>query len=220
MARLVSPTDRIPRSNIVMLVVGTRGDVQPFLAYGKELQSAGHRVRLATHKVFQKLVLNNELEFFPLAGNPDELMEYMVRNGGIFPSISAFLTGQVWKNERTVGDILKTTWHACVCDDQQKGRPFVADVIIANPPSFGHIHCAEKLGIPLHMVFTMPWSKTVTMPHPFTWSHRMHNRNDQRNIRTYAYIDGFVSNNLYVQYSVTFYFFQHFHLTSVKLIML
>jgi sterol 3beta-glucosyltransferase len=31
---------------------------------------------------------------------------------------------------------------------------FVADTIIANPPSYAHIHCAEKLGIPLHMMFT------------------------------------------------------------------
>ena len=33
-------------------------------------------------------------------------------------------------------------------------QPFVADAIIANPPSFAHIHCAEKLGIPLHLMFT------------------------------------------------------------------
>jgi hypothetical protein len=31
---------------------------------------------------------------------------------------------------------------------------FVADAIIANPPSFAHVHIAEKLGIPLHMMFT------------------------------------------------------------------
>lgn len=35
-----------------------------------------------------------------------------------------------------------------------------AEAIIANPPTIGHIHCAEKLGVPLHMMFTMPWSKT------------------------------------------------------------
>jgi hypothetical protein len=35
-----------------------------------------------------------------------------------------------------------------------KRRPFVAHAIIANPPSFAHIHCAEKLGIPLHLMFT------------------------------------------------------------------
>jgi hypothetical protein len=33
-------------------------------------------------------------------------------------------------------------------------RPFIADAIIANPPSFAHIHCAERLGIPLHLMFT------------------------------------------------------------------
>jgi hypothetical protein len=37
---------------------------------------------------------------------------------------------------------------------EQLRKPFVADAIIANPPSFGHIHCAEKLGIPIHMMFT------------------------------------------------------------------
>jgi hypothetical protein len=28
-------------------------------------------------------------------------------------------------------------------------NPFVADAIIANPPSFAHVHIAERLGIPL-----------------------------------------------------------------------
>jgi hypothetical protein len=32
--------------------------------------------------------------------------------------------------------------------------PFVADAIISNPPSFAPTHIAEKLGIPLHMMFT------------------------------------------------------------------
>jgi hypothetical protein len=33
-------------------------------------------------------------------------------------------------------------------------RPFICDVIIANPPSFAPPHIAERLGIPLHMMFT------------------------------------------------------------------
>ncbi|CAF4122898.1 unnamed protein product, partial [Rotaria sordida] len=41
-----------------------------------------------------------------------------------------------------------------------------AEAIIANPPSFGHIHCAHKLQIPLHIMFTMPWSPTTAFPHP------------------------------------------------------
>lgn len=40
-------------------------------------------------------------------------------------------------------------------------KPFIADAIIANPPSFGHIHCAEKLGIPLHLMFTYVISSPI-----------------------------------------------------------
>lgn len=28
------------------------------------------------------------------------------------------------------------------------------------------VHCAEALGIPVHLVFTMPWSGTRAFPHP------------------------------------------------------
>lgn len=44
--------------------------------------------------------------------------------------------------------------------------PFVADAIIANPPSFAHVHIAERLGIPLHIMFTFPYSPTQSFPHP------------------------------------------------------
>ena len=44
--------------------------------------------------------------------------------------------------------------------------------IISNPPTYGHIHCAEKLGVPLQMFFTMPWSPTkVVIPHAYNKSH-------------------------------------------------
>jgi len=34
-------------------------------------------------------------------------------------------------------------------------QPFVADAIIANPVTYAALHIAEKLNIPLHMMFTM-----------------------------------------------------------------
>jgi hypothetical protein len=34
-----------------------------------------------------------------------------------------------------------------------KGREFVADAIISNPVTYGHIHVAESLSIPLHIMF-------------------------------------------------------------------
>ncbi|XP_078427630.1 UDP-Glycosyltransferase superfamily protein isoform X3 [Wolffia australiana] len=66
----------IPPLQIVMLIVGTRGDVQPFIAIGKKLQDYGHRVRLATHANFKEFVLTAGLEFYPLGGDPKLLAEW------------------------------------------------------------------------------------------------------------------------------------------------
>jgi hypothetical protein len=71
-----------------------------------------------------------------------------------------------------VAEYIQGCWRSChktgdgLTDDDLSQRPFVADCIIANPPSFAHIHCAEKLGIPLHIMFTMPYSPTQAFPHP------------------------------------------------------
>ena len=60
--------------NIVIQVVGSRGDVQPFVALGNELQRHGHRVRLATHAVFEQFVRKAGLEFYSIGGDPTQLM--------------------------------------------------------------------------------------------------------------------------------------------------
>lgn len=157
---------QIPRISIVLLIVGTRGDVQPFIALGQALLADGHRVRLATHNTFRKFVRGNGLEFFPLAGDPAELMSFMVKNSGIIPSISSIAAGDLAKNRHVLTEILASTWIACTADDDETGEAFTAEAIIANPPSFGHVHCAQKLQIPLHIMFTMPWTPTSSFPHP------------------------------------------------------
>ena len=60
--------------NIVIQVVGSRGDVQPFVAMGNELQKYGHRVRITTHGIFRTFVQSAGLEFFSIGGDPAELM--------------------------------------------------------------------------------------------------------------------------------------------------
>lgn len=153
--------------NVVIQVVGSRGDVQPFVALGTELQRYGHRVRLATHNVFHDFVNNSSsLEFYPIGGDPAELMAYMVKNPGLFPSMKTLRGGEIQRKRRMVAEILDGCWNSCIKPDPKTGAPFVADVIIANPPSFAHIHCAEALSIPLHLMFTMPWSPTRAFPHP------------------------------------------------------
>ena len=55
-----------PPLAIAMLVCGTRGDVQPFLALALGLQKDGHRVRLATHAIFKDYVESYGVEFFSM----------------------------------------------------------------------------------------------------------------------------------------------------------
>jgi len=154
------------RLNIVIQCVGSRGDVQPFVAIGKRLQEDGHRVRLATHDVFANFVRSSGLEFFPVGGDPVALMAYMVRNPGLIPSVSTLREGDVQKNRQMVATMMDGFWRSCIEPDPVSGQHFVANAIIANPPSFAHVHCAEAAGIPLHLVFTMPWTCTTAFPHP------------------------------------------------------
>ncbi|KAM6525894.1 hypothetical protein FALCPG4_011426 [Fusarium falciforme] len=163
-----APRDDVPCPplNVVIQVVGSRGDVQPFVALGSALQQYGHRVRLATHNVFDNFVRQAGLEFYPIGGDPEDLMAYMVKNPGLILSVESLRGGDVSRKRKMMYEMVRGCWQSCVASDPVSGRPFVADAIIANPPSFAHVHCAEALGIPVHMMFTMPWSATRAYPHP------------------------------------------------------
>lgn len=153
----------VPPLNICILIVGTRGDVQPFIAIGLQLQKHGHRVRLATHAQFREFVTGEGLEFYPLGGDPKILAEYMVNNKGFLPSWPS----EVAVQRKQLKAIIDSTWGACTEPDPgSNGLGFVADAIIANPPTMGHTHVAEKLKVPLHVFFTMPWTPTKIWPHP------------------------------------------------------
>lgn len=159
----------IPRLNIAIHIVGSRGDVQPFVAIGQILQKPpySHRIRICTHPVFKDFVEENGLEFFSIGGDPATLMAYMVKNPGLMPGKESWKAGDVGRRRADIAQILEGCWKSCIEPGNGMGEEskvangtidadklFIADAIIANPPSYGHIHCAEKLGIPLHMMFT------------------------------------------------------------------
>lgn len=177
----------IPRLNILLLTVGTRGDVQPFLALAHALSNEGHRCRLATHAAFQEWVVSNSadrFEFYPLAGDPTELASYMTKmEGRVFPKDLTELQDMLNalpSNQSMLRNILSSTLPAATSSVKHEdpttttssnktscGRPpFLAEAIVANPVAFGAIHIAQGLGIPLHMMFPQPWCATKRWPHP------------------------------------------------------
>ncbi|KAG8746143.1 hypothetical protein FRC10_006009 [Ceratobasidium sp. 414] len=149
-----------PAMNVVIMIVGSRGDVQPFIALGKKLKEHGHTVRIATHDTFRSFVKKAGLLFFNIGGNPEELMSYMVRNPGLMPGFESLTNGDIGRKRKMVSEYLDGCWRACYEPDvDDGGQLFAADAIISNPPAFAHIHCAEALGIPLQLSFT-------DFPHP------------------------------------------------------
>ncbi|KAI5203536.1 glycosyltransferase family 1 protein [Aureobasidium subglaciale EXF-2481] len=171
-------TVKRPRLNIVIMVIGSRGDIQPFLQIARILKRYGHRVRIATHPAFKDFIEKDVgLEFFSIGGDPSELMAFMVKNPGLIPSLETVRQGEIARRRKGMAEIFEGLWRACVNatdDEHDKANmkmlgnkaPFVADAIIANPPSFAHVHIAERLGIPLHIMFTFPYSPTQSFPHP------------------------------------------------------
>lgn len=194
--------EQIPRLNIVIMVIGSRGDIQPFLRLGKILQEEhNHRVRIATHPAFREFVeKDTNLEFFSVGGDPAELMAFMVKNPGLIPKPQTIREGEIAKRREAMYEMFEGFWRACIntTDDEHEianirmmgeKYPFVADAIIANPPSFAHVHCAERLGIPLHLMFTFPTSPTQQFPHPLANIKQSNMDRNYTNFISYPLVD-------------------------------
>ena len=60
---------------ISILTVGSRGDVQPYIALGKGLAASGHEVSVATHQKFQSFVQEHGLLHTPVTGDVRQILE-------------------------------------------------------------------------------------------------------------------------------------------------
>ncbi|OCH96692.1 UDP-Glycosyltransferase/glycogen phosphorylase [Obba rivulosa] len=140
--------------HFTFLTIGSRGDVQPYIALGKGLLAEGHRVRIATHGEFKEWIESHGIEFGYVGGDPAELMRICVENGTF---TVAFLKEGMLKFRSWIDDLLKTSWEACQN----------TDVLIESPSAMAGIHIAEALKIPYFRAFTMTWTRTRAYPHAF-----------------------------------------------------
>ncbi|PGH18684.1 hypothetical protein AJ80_04432 [Polytolypa hystricis UAMH7299] len=146
---------------ITCLTIGSRGDVQPYIALCKGLIAEGHRPKIATHREFEPWVRKHGIEFAPVEGDPAELMRICVENGMFTYS---FLREASLKFRGWIDDLLSSAWESC------QG----SDILIESPSAMAGIHIAEALRIPYFRAFTMPWTRTRAYPHAFAVpEHRM-----------------------------------------------
>ncbi|KAI5950755.1 ATG26 [Candida jiufengensis] len=139
---------------ITLLTIGSRGDVQPYIALGLGLQKEGHKVTIATHSEFKDWIEKYKFTFKEIAGDPGELMSFMVGHNTM--SVS-FLKDAQAKFKDWIKKLLASSWQAC------QG----SDILIESPSAMAGIHIAEALVIPYYRAFTMPWTRTRAYPHAF-----------------------------------------------------
>ncbi|KAI9877309.1 MAG: Sterol 3-beta-glucosyltransferase [Pleopsidium flavum] len=145
------PTESL---RITCLTIGSRGDVQPYIALCKGLIAEGHKPKIATHAEFEPWVRKHGIDFAPVDGDPAELMRICVENGMFTYS---FLREASVKFRGWIDELLTSAWKACQN----------TDILIESPSAMAGIHIAEALGIPYFRAFTMPWTRTRAYPHAF-----------------------------------------------------
>ncbi|KAL2706204.1 hypothetical protein AAEP93_001454 [Penicillium crustosum] len=139
---------------ITCLTIGSRGDVQPYIALCKGLLAEGHKPKIATHAEFEPWIRKHGIDFAPVDGDPAELMRICVENGMFTYS---FLREASLKFRGWIDDLLSSAWIGC------QG----SDLLIESPSAMAGVHIAEALRIPYFRGFTMPWTRTRAYPHAF-----------------------------------------------------
>ncbi|KAK4046210.1 hypothetical protein OIV83_006242 [Microbotryomycetes sp. JL201] len=148
---------RVTGLHFVCLTIGSRGDVQPYIALGIELKKDGNRVTIASHPEYRAWVESFGLEYKEVGGDPGALMKLSVEHKMFSPG---FFKESLGHFRQWLDDLFHESWMAC----QE------ADVLIESPSTFAGIHVAEALQIPYMRAFTMPWTSTSAYPQAFAAS--------------------------------------------------
>lgn len=142
--------------HITVVAVGSRGDVQPYVALGAGVRSAGHRVRVATHEIHAPLVGACGLEFRPIGGNPRKLLE---GRAGQTWMASGGDPVSFWRKFRKV--VAEGVEEAIVkAQDACRGT----DAIVYSVLGAAGYHVAEAMGVPRIMAPLQPFGRTREFP--------------------------------------------------------
>jgi len=140
---------------IVLQTLGTRGDVEPFVALARGLRQAGHHVRLAAGSEFEGMVRGSGVEYAPLHVNFREILAenpWRAGFGGLGSAIKAY---------SQINPLMRG-----LLDDSLSAAAG-ADLLVYHPKILAGPHIAEKLGIPAFVALALPaLSPTTAFPTP------------------------------------------------------
>ncbi|AHH99166.1 glycosyltransferase [Kutzneria albida] len=141
---------------VVIVAVGTRGDVAPYTGLAARFAQEGHEVAIAAYRPFAELVTSAGAEFVALPGDPRSATSWtQVQHGskiGTGPLGLARLMRLMTEEMVELAEAIRLA----ACER--------ADVLLLSMPATLGYHVAEHLGLPSMGVFLQPAFPTAEHP--------------------------------------------------------
>ena len=141
---------------VTIIAVGSRGDVQPYVARGLGLVAAGHAVTLATHETFRDFVTSHGLHFAPMAGDPRAVLALADR------WLATGRNRHALPIAREMFRALRPMLAALLADFWRVSQG--SELLIYSPVATPAWSVAERLGIPGVAAYLQPLHRTRHFP--------------------------------------------------------
>jgi UDP:flavonoid glycosyltransferase YjiC (YdhE family) len=146
---------------VAIITIGTRGDIQPYIALGQGLQAAGYEVKVVTFQAFESFVRDSDLDFAAVSGDLASLMtmdwtQSQIESGG--KSMGSL--GSIAKDaEGLLVQLMTHCLQAC-----QGAEVLVGSVI----GGLAGQAVAQKLEVPYCSAYLQPLDRTSSFPNSFS----------------------------------------------------
>ncbi|MDR9826984.1 glycosyltransferase [Vibrio sp. FNV 38] len=134
---------------ILLMSIGSRGDVEPYIALGMALLAKGHQVNLCTPCRFQSMVEAHGLTYQYISDDMFKMLE-----GGTLESMGSLLSGI--KTTLRLIKMAKPINRSMIIDTIQAGVAVRPDLVIYHPKCLAAVSIAEKMKVPAVMAVLQP----------------------------------------------------------------
>ncbi|MEO1207548.1 MAG: glycosyltransferase [Pseudomonadota bacterium] len=149
---------------VLIITYGSRGDVQPYIALGRELSRAGHHVTLATSERFREFVTSHRLDYGYMS---DDLLAIIdTPQGKELLENTTNVFQVIWQNIKLSRQVKPLT-AALMRESWEVAQHVRPDYIIYHPKAGAAPHIAEKQKIGCALATPIPmFVPTSEFPFP------------------------------------------------------
>jgi sterol 3beta-glucosyltransferase len=142
---------------ITITAVGSRGDIQPYVALAVGFKRAGHEVRLSAPKIFSDLIAEHGVQHLPVSMNPQEIVDHpAVQAASKSGNYILFLRALFREGRAIVQTYLDEVYANC-----QEGEAIISSMI-----PYGAYDAAVKRHIPFIQTVLGPVYPTIAFAAP------------------------------------------------------